>query len=120
MGGKRRRQMAARRKAQNADPRWVQVVRQSAHGSDGAGGVLQHGRVARVRPQPIMQYKCRDAQRVQPFSDIFALVIRQHPITAAGADDDGCPGLLPLRRVIACQRRRRDIFGESRIFRPSG
>ena len=51
-----------------------------------------------ARAEPVLEYECRDPERVEPLGDLFTLVLDgQHAVAASRTDDSGraggCPGL---------------------------
>ena len=73
-----------------------------AHQADRPLRVLERRQVPRLplaRGNPVLEDDPRDAQAVQPRGDVGSLVVHhEHPVTAAGADDDRDAGILGFRR----------------------
>ena len=106
MRARRGRQMSAGREAHDAD-----AVRQHAifagllaHDADGALRVVELGRMAIFRPQPVLQNKGRDPHGVQPARNLVTLFVhREVHIAASRAHDHGRSGASSLRHEVCRQ-----------------
>jgi len=100
--------MAAGARAHDADalPIDVPFVRLGTGEPHGAGGVVEHRRMAvALRAEPVFQDEPGDAVVRQPFGVAGAFVGREAAVTATRADDDGRAGRLVRRGQEGGERR---------------
>ena len=96
--------MSARRRPDDANARWIDAPIRGARAdeSHGAGGVLEHDRMAiAVRPEAVLDDEGVEALLVEPERVVMSFVLGEAAVTATGQDDDsgsGCVGADEERR----------------------